>query len=136
MWNSRKWKVVLVGFAALVGGAIFLASSGIGSMALEVVHRLPAGDKLLHFGLMGLLALLANFAFPRARLVVRELRLTLPTLVVLIVATLEEWSQVYLAARTFSWRDLLANYAGILLFGWLARWRLDQPRGRASAWHG
>ena len=95
-----------------------------------IVGHLPGGDVTGHFLLVGGSAFLATLGFgpgdePGWR------RLLLPALAVTLFATADEISQIYLDARDFSWSDLAANYAGILVFSavaiaWL-RWRAGRP---------
>ncbi len=92
----------------------------------RVVGALPGGDLTGHFLLVGGSAFLATLGFgpgeqPSWR------RLLLPALAVTLFATADEISQIYLEERDFSWTDLAANYAGVLVFSavaiaWL-RWR-------------
>jgi len=44
------------------------------------------------------------------------------SLLVAVIVSTEEFSQMYIPSRTFSLLDLVADYAGILLFGRLAYW--------------
>jgi VanZ family protein len=86
------------------------------------LHDLPFGDKVIHFTLFGLLALVANLALasrgrrPLARAIV------MGSLIVLFVATAEEYSNKFVAGRDWSLGDLTANYLGVACFGMLPLW--------------
>ena len=72
-------------------------------------------DKLAHFLLVGGLAFLLHY-----RLVVRKgfqkSRIMKTTLLMMLIATLEETSQRFLANRSFNYLDMSANLLGILFF--------------------
>lgn len=74
------------------------------------------GDKVLHFFLIGscngALILLAHKNRPAD-----PKRVILITTISLVLATLEEFSQRAFPHRTFSYKDLAANYMGIVSFG-------------------
>jgi hypothetical protein len=50
----------------------------------------------------------------------------LGSMIVAVLCTIEEFTQIRIPWRTFDYGDLAADYAGILFFGWLAR-RLCAP---------
>ncbi len=89
----------------------------------QQLHDLPYGDKVLHFTLFGLLALVANLALAsrRKRSLVRAF--TVGSLLVLALATAEEYSNVFVPCRDWSLGDLTANYLGVACIGLLPLWR-------------
>lgn len=46
----------------------------------------------------------------------------------LIVFTIEEFSQIPIRGRSFSVKDLTANYLGILVFGFLVWWKYGRAK--------
>lgn len=113
-----KWITILFTLFILI--IITLADTG-NLGILKLVNRLPYGDKVGHFTLYGILTLLIDLTF------FRSFPLRSPKLVAvvsgLILAALigfEEFSQQYFAERTFSLRDLIASYLGVIFFSWLA----------------
>ena len=80
---------------------------------ISAIVEIPYGDKIGHFVLYGILAYLLTVAMPFRR--VEILRWSLPLGLVLAAgfATLEEITQIFFAARTASWKDLVSGYAGI-----------------------
>ena len=99
-------------------------------IALYINHTFLL-DKLIHFVMYGVLALLAN-----ATLLHRSRNRTLGVIAtgsifVLLTSTLEECSNAFVVFRTCSLADLAANYLGILCVGVLplVAWqRLRSPR--------
>jgi VanZ family protein len=86
---------------------------------LALVDFVPGGDKAGHFVLMGTLAWLLNAALKRRRVVVWRRRVLLGSVITVLVVTFEEISQLHFATRHFDLLDLAADYAGILVFGWM-----------------
>ncbi len=101
---------------------------------LWIMNRFPLGDKIAHFFLVGILSFLVN------RTVMRLLSpgqspkwiLMIATLVLLVIFTIEEISQIPIMNRDASLSDLAANYAGILFFAFLA-WQTGKKVERNSA---
>jgi polysaccharide biosynthesis protein VpsQ len=102
-------------FAVLLGIIIMAADFGLAPDFFILMNRLPYADTAGHFILLGLLSLLVNLGFPSNRL--GWLPIPKASLLLAALITLEELSQIFLANRSFSFSDLLANYAGIWLFG-------------------
>jgi hypothetical protein len=113
-----KWAAIL--FALFIVLIIILADAGrLGLLA--ILNSLPFGDKLGHFILYGILALLLNLSiihsFPhqnRTRLAVKI------GLVLILLIGLEEFSQRYFASRSFDLVDLTFSYLGVIFFSWAA----------------
>jgi len=83
-----------------------------------LVDALPGQDKTGHFLLLGTLSLAVHATWPgRSWLCLGPLRVTTATLVLAILAGLEEAGQAAFPLRTVSWEDLVAGLAGILLLG-------------------
>ena len=107
-------------FAIFLIAVIILADAGPLNGALEALHSIPYGDKVVHFLLVGLLNFLIISSliktYPYADL---RFFIVVVSLALMFVFTLEEASQGIILGRNASLKDLLANYAGILFFGWL-----------------
>jgi polysaccharide biosynthesis protein VpsQ len=100
---------------------IYLADHGLLRPIYKFVGVHPGSDKIGHFVLIGASAGLLNLA-----LGLRTVRFfgrgwLLGSVLIAIFCTLEEISQHWLPARSFDLLDLAGDYAGILFFGWLAR---------------
>lgn len=121
-----KWLAVL--FALLIVLIIVLADLGALPWFLEVWNDYPYGDKAGHFILYGLLTLFVDLALFRSfRSQSRRRVAVMIGLVLALLIGLEEFSQQFIAERTFSLLDLAAGYLGVVFFSWLAL-RLEARR--------
>ena len=112
-----KWLAFFFTLFILV--VIVMADLGIIGPYLQWLSRV-GGDKVGHFVLFGLLNFLLIRAFqPQARDNRNSVALTV-SLILAVLVGLEEWSQSFFPARTMSLADLLASYAGMVVFGWIA----------------
>jgi VanZ family protein len=100
---------------------IVLADSGNLPRPIRAIYDFPNGDKLGHFILFGVLTFSITRAFLSA--FPSKPRVWATLLIGLILALLiglEEFSQKFFSTRSFSFIDLLASYAGIVTFAFLA----------------
>ena len=100
---------------------IVLADSGNLPRPIRAIYDFPNGDKLGHFILFGLLTFFITrpclSAFPsKSR---GWVTLSIGLILALLIG-LEEFSQKFFSTRSFSFIDLLASYAGIVTFAFLA----------------
>ncbi len=100
-----------VSFVAFFIWIVAIANRGDGALWWAFIHRIPAGDKMGHLGLIGTMSFLCNLAFPSRKLAF----LTLTSLVVLLAFSLEELSQGFIATRQLDFFDWLADAAGLVL---------------------
>lgn len=128
----RRITRVTIGFIVLLWVIVLIANAGLGPRLFGFLDYVPGGDKTGHFLLMGMAAFLVNLSLNAARLRIGPLHVLVGSVGVAAVVTLEEFSQVFFASRTFDLTDLTADYVGILLFGWLAT-RIVAWRERRSA---
>ncbi len=82
---------------------------------------LPYGDKIGHFLLMGFFSFLLNLALNSKTVSAWKFNYLLGSLIVFVVVTIEEFSQIFVRGRTFDWGDLAADFCGIFIFGEIAR---------------
>jgi polysaccharide biosynthesis protein VpsQ len=114
----------------IIGALVFslfiiavIISANTDSLPFQVrrLYNFPGGDKAGHFILFGFLSLLLNksapILFPGRN--PTRLILTVSLLLALLIG-LEEWSQSLFPARTMSFSDLVASYAGVFTFALLA----------------
>ena len=87
------------------------------------MNSFPFGDKAGHFFLIGVMACLLNQALAYRSQPIRTTRVQLGGLIVAVVMTVEEFSQLWFSSRTFDPGDLLANVLGVLVAEGFARWR-------------
>ena len=113
-----KWITILFTVFLLI--IIVLADTG-NLGILKLVNRLPYGDKAGHFILYGILALLADLTLFRSFPLQNPKRIAMISgLILALFVGLEEFSQQFFAERTFSYKDLIASYLGLIVFSWLA----------------
>ena len=113
-----KWITIL--FTLFIILIVILADTG-NLGILKLANRLPYGDKAGHFTLYGILTLLVDLTFFHA-LPHRNPRLIaiMCGLILAVFIGLEEFSQQLFVDRTFSYRDLIASYLGVIFFSWIA----------------
>ncbi len=85
------------------------------------VGEIPFGDKIGHFLLMGVFSFLLNPALNAKTFQFFRFNCLLGSLMVFGLVTIEEFSQIFISGRTFDLKDLFFDYAGIYIFGELAR---------------
>jgi polysaccharide biosynthesis protein VpsQ len=113
-----KW---LTGIYLLILGVIvFLADQKKYQPLFRRVREMPYGDKLGHLVLMGLFSFFLNMAMGCRTWRIRRIELLGGSLIVALVVTLEEFSQLFFRTRTFDAVDLVFDYLGIFSFGLLA----------------
>lgn len=113
-----RW--LALAFGVFVLSVSVLASIGYRADVARVLAVVPGGDTTGHFVLMGLLAFLVVLAFAGARLRRRRLGVLGCALLVGVLVTIDEVTQLFLPARRFSLQDLAASYGGIAVFSLLA----------------
>ena len=108
-----KW---LTGIYLLILGVIvFLADQKQYQPLFRRVREMPYGDKLGHLILMGLLSFLLNMALGCRTWRVWRFELLRGSLIVALIVTLEEFSQLFFRTRTFDAVDLVFRLSGHLL---------------------
>lgn len=116
-------KILAIVYILILAGIIILADLN-GTNYFAFIRRVPYGDKIGHFFLMGMLSFVVNLALRARRLKTWKLNFLLGSLIVGIAVAVEEFSQMFVSGRTFDWSDLAADFAGILIFGEIARFTL------------
>jgi VanZ family protein len=121
-------KYISAFFLMFIIAVIVLADSGSLPRPIRVIYDFPNGDKLGHFILFGLLTFFITRAFLSTFPSKSRSWVTLSIgLILALLIGLEEFSQKFFPTRTFNLIDLLASYAGIITFAFLAfYWR--KPR--------
>ena len=93
----------------------FMSNTGQVMIVNEIKNAIPYGDKVGHFAIYGLLTLFTNYAFKFRHLggnVINQYGAVL----VLLISTTEEFSQLLFPVRTFSLLDIMANISGVVVF--------------------
>ena len=121
MMRNARMKILLVVYIFVLAFIIFLADRRGTRYLLNFVGNIPYGDKLGHFLLMGGFSFLLNLVLNARTFRLWKFSYLLGSLIVLIIVTLEEISQMFVSGRTFDWSDLVFDFLGIFLFGELAK---------------
>jgi hypothetical protein len=109
-------------------GITLIANAGV-LRAYFLAVRQYAGDKVLHFVLVGSMAYFLARAVA-AWLPRRPVAAAAAVLLALVVlAVTEETCQQWLSARSFDLRDMAANVAGITAFGAVSLWQISRRGG-------
>lgn len=116
-------------FLAFIVGLIVLADADLLPDFINAIYDFPNGDKVGHFVLYGLLNFFITRAFLSSLLTRRSGWVTLSVgLILALFVALEELSQMFFSARTFSLLDLFASLLGIIVGGWVA-YKIKGPKG-------
>jgi VanZ family protein len=119
-----RLRVLAIVFAVFLVSLIVLADLGLMRFWMRLINRIPFADKGVHFFLVGTLTFLATASLIEYFSSRDPGRVALASVLFFaFVFTLEEISQGPISGRNASVKDLLANYAGVLVFGFLAWWR-------------
>lgn len=110
-----------VTFGLLFISIIVIADRGEGAKWWPFIERMPMGDKLGHVGLVGTLSLLCNLAFQPRNPAWLPRTVTMVTLALLVLLTLEEIAQAFIPSRTCDPLDWLADLAGLAAGQYVAR---------------
>ncbi len=101
---------------------IVCADTGQSGHLTRQVRNLPFGDKAAHFLLYGTLAFLVNLAFNNTYWKFFGTTVLKGSALVLFFAIAEEFTQIFIASRSFEAADMLCDLLGIYVFAKLARW--------------
>lgn len=82
-----------------------------------ITARIPGHDKTTHVLVTGSLCLMVRLAFPHARFSIMGLTVLRGSALLWLFVTVEEFSQMFVASRSFDLTDLACNYLGLILFG-------------------
>ena len=117
-------------FLAFIIGLIVLADADILPDFVNAIYDFPNGDKVGHFVLYGLLNFFITRAFLSSLPTRRGGWVTLSVgLILALFVALEEFSQIFFSARTFSLLDLTASLLGIIVGGWVA-YKTNVPKAK------
>lgn len=109
------FRVLVALFVLFFAYVIYAANQGALPLAIRQLIMFPGGDKLGHVVLLGVLSFLLNYVLASKRMLVWGRSIMVGSLVIFILISLEEVSQIYISARTFDWLDLLSSYLGIVM---------------------
>ena len=127
-----KWAAAI--FLILIVAILVLADLGRMPDFLVNLYNFPNGDKIGHFLLLGMLSFLVNAGVVSIFTSERSMRSVLvASLILVLLAGVEEWSQQFFSHRNASLLDFLSSLAGIIFFAWLAwRWQTKNTKKLAK----
>jgi polysaccharide biosynthesis protein VpsQ len=94
---------------------IHLANMNDGGVVFDFVKSIPYGDKVAHTLLFGLLALMVTISLKFRTLGYGRVKIYYGALLVSLFVVAEEFSQIFIPARTFDLGDLAGDAIGILV---------------------
>jgi VanZ family protein len=115
-----RWAITIA-WLLFIAVIIYCADQGKLRAVFVFINAHTGSDKAGHFVLIGGMAFFLNLSLGLRELRVWKRGLLLGSVVVAVVFTLEEISQIWIPSRTFDLLDLAGDYSGIIFFGWLAR---------------
>jgi hypothetical protein len=121
----RPATLALIGLSAFVLWLICMADAGRAQGFFTRVGQTPGADKLGHFVLYGGISFLANLVANARTISIRGRRVLKWSALLILLAALEEFSQLLFRSRNFDLLDLLAGMIGIWWLGRLAARRLE-----------
>ena len=113
---SARIKILGAIYIFVLAGIIVLVDVRETQFLFRVVRKFPLGDKIGHFCLMGMFSLVVNLILSARTIRVWKLNYLLGSLIVLVIVTIEEISQIFIRGRTFDAGDLAADAAGVIIF--------------------
>lgn len=116
---SARLTILTFIYVLILAGIVILADLQ-GTNYFSFIGYIPFGDKIGHFCLMGMFSFLLNLVLKVKQIRFLKVNLLLGSLIVFLIVTLEELSQIFVRGRSFDVTDLIADYTGIFLFGQIA----------------
>lgn len=109
-------RISFIGALLLTISLSLWKSSDIGHATYQNLENYVGGSSTLHFTFSLLIGFLAVFNFPKWVTATNADMFGIRLLIVLLfIVSLEEFSQLFIATRSFSFDDLSTNWIGIIL---------------------
>jgi polysaccharide biosynthesis protein VpsQ len=118
--------VAFTAFFVFILWIIYSADTGEDNVFINLVHRIPFGDKLGHVGLYGGLAFLLNRVLEAKAWRLWGWNLQLGSVLVFGFAVLEEISQGWFDTRNLDGWDVFADFVGVLSASVLTSRKVDK----------
>ena len=134
-WHKLIPYLPFISFLAFIVWMIVQENMNQENMISHAGHSVPHGDKIGHFLLFGLLALLLNIALRFKVVDLSFRRFHLGSILVFSLAILEEFSQLAFDTRTFDLFDMLFDLFGIGLLSSISFRKFFIKKLRSSVNH-
>ncbi len=118
-WKNWFWWGLAFGSLLLLALIAYWADTGTMPPLIKQIYDFPNGDRLGHFAIYGLIAYVFSIASRFRRAQLGRFSVLWGVILAVGLATAEEASQLFIAARTADSIDLLVGYAGIYASTWL-----------------
>lgn len=118
---------VAIGLWMFILWIIFLANTGKHGAIFRIVATIPYGDKIAHIALFGTLALTSVTGLTYQTFTFGKYQIYKGILFTSLFVLCEEFSQSFIASRSFDFIDLAANAVGICA-GWTTALLFDKKR--------
>lgn len=130
---KRRHLFYFIVFFMFILWVIQQANSDGTNLLFTMAKVVPYHDKVGHFVLYGILALLMDRALLGRKIIFFKQSLSLAGLLVLTFALIEEITQIWIATRTFDLLDLTGDVVGIIFFVKIGDYYFDiQKQVKAS----
>ncbi len=103
-------------FLVFIGWIIYDADLGRENLFLSIGEKVPFGDKFGHFFIFGLFFFILNHAISAKRVKIGKRNIYVASIVVIMLAVTEEFTQIALEQRNFELFDILFDFLGVLFF--------------------
>ncbi len=116
MVKNSRFFLVIFGILFLIFFIYIIYSANQGNIPFFIrqLYMFPGGDKIGHFILLGIFSFFANqLLYPRHLLVFGK-SFFIGSLIVMILISVEEVSQIFISNRAFDLIDLSFSYLGII----------------------
>ncbi len=117
----KRIKILTAVYILILAGIVALVNDKSTQYLLRFSGGIPYFDKIAHFLLMGGFSFLVNLVLKARFASIGKIRYLMGSMIVFLIVTVEELSQIFVSGRTFDIGDLAADYLGIVIFGELAR---------------
>lgn len=125
-----RWLAII--YILIIILIIAMADSGQYGYVFKIIYQIPYADKLGHFILIGLLALVVNLSLQGKKIQVFGYSVLQGSAIVAALVMLEELSQFFIANRTFDLGDLLFDFIGIFVFSYIATYALRNQLNKST----
>lgn len=117
----KRIKILTAVYILILAGIVALVNDKSTQYLLRFSGGIPYFDKIAHFLLMGGFSFLVNLVLKARFASIGKIRYLMGSMIVFLIVTVEELSQIFVSGRTVDIGDLAADYLGIVIFGELAR---------------
>jgi len=116
---QKFYLILTAAIAIFITFIIYGANTGSSIPGASYLRGISYGDKVAHFMLFGFQSFFLNLALLTKRFQFGRVSVYQGSMIVGVVALVEELSQQFIATRAFEYYDLLADFSGIIFFAFI-----------------